>query len=175
MTAAEARAQAAAEGLTLQRADSAAGYKHVRLGDNATVRDGYADTKQETFFNGKRAVRLAVYRVGDQSPKSVTDCRQTSLFSSTISGSGSSEWLVDVNCLSGDAGGLPGYPMTGDIMADTGGNLAPHTGSGAGGAVLGDAGVPGDEQCANGRVGAYCTDCPAGQVVDGEGCADSGR
>ena len=114
--------------------------------------------------------------IADQDPKSVTDCRQTSLFSSTIDGSGSSEWLVDVNCLSGDAGGLPGYPMTGDIMADTGGNLAPHTGSGAGGAVLGDAGVPGDEQCANGRVGAYCTDCPAGQVVDGDGCtAASGR
>ena len=36
MTAAEALAQAAAEGLTLQRADSAAGYKHVRLGDNVS-------------------------------------------------------------------------------------------------------------------------------------------
>lgn len=40
----------------------------VRLGDIATLRDGFQETDQEAFFNGKPAVRLNVYRVGDQTP-----------------------------------------------------------------------------------------------------------
>ena len=38
------------------------------------------------------------------------------------------------------------------------------------GHVLGDAMIPGDGQCANGRIGAYCTECPEGQNTTAEGC-----
>lgn len=40
----------------------------VRLGDIATIVDGYEDTDQASFFNGQRAVRLTAYRVGDETP-----------------------------------------------------------------------------------------------------------
>jgi multidrug efflux pump subunit AcrB len=43
----------------------------VRLGDIARVRDGYEDSDQAYFFNGKRAVQLTAYRVGDQTPMQV--------------------------------------------------------------------------------------------------------
>ena len=43
----------------------------VRLGDIATVDDGFEDTDRYTTFNGKRAIRLQVYRVGDQTPLDV--------------------------------------------------------------------------------------------------------
>jgi multidrug efflux pump subunit AcrB len=48
-----------------------AGGAIVLLGDIATVRDGYADTKQESYYDGRRAVRLVAYRVGDETPKAV--------------------------------------------------------------------------------------------------------
>ena len=97
----------------------------------------------------------------------ITPCRQTSLFSST----GSNQWLVDENCLNGDAGGLPGYPVTSVDRTD----LANQVGAGrrllmAEGTVLGDAMIPGDDQCANGRTGAHCTECPEGQNVTADGC-----
>lgn len=38
----------------------------IRIGDVATLRDGFAETDQETRFNGKPAVMLQVFRVGDQ-------------------------------------------------------------------------------------------------------------
>ena len=44
----------------------------------------------------------------DEAAGTCTQCRQTSLFSST----GKTEWLVDHNCEGGDAGGLPGYPVS---------------------------------------------------------------
>jgi multidrug efflux pump subunit AcrB len=45
----------------------------VRLGDVATIRDGYADTKQAMFLDGKRAVRVTAYRIGDETPLKVSD------------------------------------------------------------------------------------------------------
>jgi len=48
------------------------------LGDIATVRDTFEDTDTVGTFNGKRAMGLAVYRVGNQTPISVSDAvRQT--------------------------------------------------------------------------------------------------
>ena len=38
----------------------------VRLADIANVRDGFAETDQETRFNNKPAVRLQIYRVGNE-------------------------------------------------------------------------------------------------------------
>jgi multidrug efflux pump subunit AcrB len=46
----------------LTRADGT----HLRLGDVATVVDGFADTDQGSRFNGKPAVLLQVFRTGDQ-------------------------------------------------------------------------------------------------------------
>jgi multidrug efflux pump subunit AcrB len=44
----------------------------IRLGDIATIRDGYADNDQANFFNGKPAVRLTAFRIGDETPKGVS-------------------------------------------------------------------------------------------------------
>jgi multidrug efflux pump subunit AcrB len=43
----------------------------VRLGDIATVRDGYEDTGQASYFDGKPAVRVTAYRVGQETPGQV--------------------------------------------------------------------------------------------------------
>jgi len=40
----------------------------VRLGEIATIRDGYSDTDKALFFNGKRAVEVRVLRMGDETP-----------------------------------------------------------------------------------------------------------
>ena len=45
----------------------------VLLGDIATLRDGFADTKNYSSFNGQPAINLEVYRVGSQSPVSVSN------------------------------------------------------------------------------------------------------
>ena len=45
----------------------------IRLGDIATIRDGYEDTKQSSFYDGKPAVRLTVFRIGDETPTDVAD------------------------------------------------------------------------------------------------------
>ena len=45
----------------------------LRLGDIAKVRDGYADSDEAAFYNGKPAVRLVVYRIGNQTPIGVSD------------------------------------------------------------------------------------------------------
>ncbi len=45
----------------------------LRLGDVATITDGYTDTDEESYYNGKRAVRLVIYRVGDQTPTDVAN------------------------------------------------------------------------------------------------------
>jgi multidrug efflux pump subunit AcrB len=44
----------------------------VQLGDIAVVRDGYEDTDQYSLFDGKPAVRLTAYRVGDETPTGVS-------------------------------------------------------------------------------------------------------
>lgn len=46
---------------------------NVRLGDIATISESFEDVEQFAFFNGKRALRLQVYRVGMQTPTNVSD------------------------------------------------------------------------------------------------------
>ena len=43
----------------------------LTIGDIATVTDGFADTDQESFFNGKPAMRVTAYRIGDETPAGV--------------------------------------------------------------------------------------------------------
>ncbi|MBN2342691.1 MAG: efflux RND transporter permease subunit [Deltaproteobacteria bacterium] len=45
----------------------------VRLGDIAKIRDGFVETDMASFFNGKRAVRVTAYRVGDETPTEISD------------------------------------------------------------------------------------------------------
>ncbi len=44
----------------------------VRLADIAKIDDGFRDTDQAAYFNGKRAIMVKVYRVGDETPVSVS-------------------------------------------------------------------------------------------------------
>lgn len=44
----------------------------VRLGDIATIRDGFDESDREMLFNGKPAQRIDVYRVGDQGPIAIS-------------------------------------------------------------------------------------------------------
>ena len=50
-----------------------AGGADVRLGDIASIDDGYADTDLFSYYNGKPAVRVVAYRVGDETPTRVAD------------------------------------------------------------------------------------------------------
>jgi multidrug efflux pump subunit AcrB len=50
----------------------------VRLGDVARITDGYAETDQASYYNGRPAVRLVVYRVGDQTPTGVASAVRAS-------------------------------------------------------------------------------------------------
>ncbi|MCB9777608.1 MAG: efflux RND transporter permease subunit [Alphaproteobacteria bacterium] len=43
----------------------------VRLGDIAKIQDGFQETDQASFFDGKRAVRVTAYRIGDETPQKV--------------------------------------------------------------------------------------------------------
>ena len=45
----------------------------LRLGDIATITDGYTDTDESSYYNGKRAVRMVIYRVGTQTPMDVAN------------------------------------------------------------------------------------------------------
>ncbi|MEC7923033.1 MAG: efflux RND transporter permease subunit, partial [Planctomycetota bacterium] len=45
----------------------------VRVGDVCSVRDGFADTDQETFFDGKPAIMVSVFRVGDQNATGIAE------------------------------------------------------------------------------------------------------
>ncbi|MEM1383299.1 MAG: efflux RND transporter permease subunit [Pseudomonadota bacterium] len=51
----------------------------LRLGDIATVRHGFADTDAIASFNGKPAIRLDIYRVGKETPISVSDAVRRAL------------------------------------------------------------------------------------------------
>ncbi len=48
----------------------------VTLGEVAVIVDGFRETDQEAFFNGKRAAMLRVFRVGDETPIAVADAVQ---------------------------------------------------------------------------------------------------
>lgn len=45
----------------------------VLLGEIATLKDGFEDVDREAFFNGEPAVRVEVFRIGDQTPIEVAD------------------------------------------------------------------------------------------------------
>ncbi len=45
----------------------------IRLGDIATITDGYEETDQASYLNGKPAVRVTAYRVGDETPTDVSN------------------------------------------------------------------------------------------------------
>ncbi len=45
----------------------------VRLGDMGTVREGFEDSNTYATFEGKRAIAMTVYRIGDQTPIGVAD------------------------------------------------------------------------------------------------------
>ncbi|MGD8860398.1 MAG: efflux RND transporter permease subunit [Myxococcales bacterium] len=45
----------------------------VRIGDVANVRDAFADTDAQSYFDGKRAQRINVYRIGDEGPIDVSE------------------------------------------------------------------------------------------------------
>ena len=45
----------------------------VRLGDIATIKDGFQESDEELYFNGQRAARITVFRVGEQTPIEVSD------------------------------------------------------------------------------------------------------
>lgn len=45
----------------------------VRLGQVATIRDGFEDNDQATYFNGEPAVLVSAFRVGDETPTGVAD------------------------------------------------------------------------------------------------------
>ncbi len=46
---------------------------HLRLGEVATVVDGFEDTDQTTRFNGKPAILIQIFRIGDQSALAIAD------------------------------------------------------------------------------------------------------
>ena len=45
----------------------------LRLGDVASVRDGFGDSYDEVTYNGETAIRLKIYRAEDQTPMTVVD------------------------------------------------------------------------------------------------------
>lgn len=45
----------------------------IRLGDIATISDGFADDNQDTAFDGKNASRITAYRVGNETPSGVSE------------------------------------------------------------------------------------------------------
>lgn len=49
------------------------GGSQVLLGDIANVKEIFEETDQEAFFNGKPAIKINVFRVGDQTPIDISD------------------------------------------------------------------------------------------------------
>ncbi|WP_222615328.1 efflux RND transporter permease subunit [Persicimonas caeni] len=45
----------------------------VTVGDIANVVDGFAETDQSAYYNGERALKVEVYRVGDQAPNDISE------------------------------------------------------------------------------------------------------
>lgn len=48
----------------------------VTVGDVATIRDSFEDTDEEATFDGQRAIRVDLYRVGTESPQSISNAAQ---------------------------------------------------------------------------------------------------
>ena len=51
----------------------------ITVGSIATINDGFEDTDEEAFYNGQRAVQVKVFRVGMETPQSVSDSVQAYL------------------------------------------------------------------------------------------------
>jgi len=62
------------ENLVILRANDGT---RVRLGDIATIKDGFADEDILNFYNGKPSVELDVYRTGEQTPLTVAEAVKT--------------------------------------------------------------------------------------------------
>ncbi|OAZ89419.1 efflux RND transporter permease subunit [Halomonas sp. G11] len=45
----------------------------IRLGDIAEVREGFAETDREEFYNGQPGLSVDVYQIGDQTPTSISE------------------------------------------------------------------------------------------------------
>ena len=45
----------------------------VTVADIATIRDGFEETDEEAFYNGQRAIQVNVFRVGRETPQSVSE------------------------------------------------------------------------------------------------------
>ena len=45
----------------------------VRLGDIATIKDGFAENDLYPYYNGKPAVKVVSYRIGEETPRGVSD------------------------------------------------------------------------------------------------------
>ena len=44
----------------------------ITVGEIATIRDGFEDVDQEAYYNGRRAIQVKVFRVGMETPQSVS-------------------------------------------------------------------------------------------------------
>lgn len=51
----------------------------VTVDDIATITDGFEETDEEAFYNGQRAVQVKVFRVGTETPQSVSESVQAYL------------------------------------------------------------------------------------------------
>ncbi len=58
---------------------STADGSQVRLGDIATVTDDFEESDRYATYNGKRAVMIEIFRIGDQSPTQVSDAVRAKL------------------------------------------------------------------------------------------------
>ena len=45
----------------------------IAVGDIATITDGFEDVDEEAFYNGQRAVQVKVFRVGQETPQSISE------------------------------------------------------------------------------------------------------
>ncbi|GJL62449.1 MAG: multidrug resistance protein [Nitrospirales bacterium] len=45
----------------------------VTINDIATITDGFEDDDQEAFYNGQRAIQVNIFRVGNETPQSISD------------------------------------------------------------------------------------------------------
>ncbi|SBR46609.1 efflux RND transporter permease subunit [Halomonas sp. HL-93] len=45
----------------------------IKLGDIANVREGFAETDREEFYNGQPGLSVDVYQIGDQTPTSISE------------------------------------------------------------------------------------------------------
>ena len=69
----------------------------LRLGDIATIRDGFTEGNFHSQFNQQPSVELQVYRVGDQSPLEIADAVDTVMKAAEASFPPGLRWRTDNN------------------------------------------------------------------------------